>query len=113
MPRQTPEPGSDDEQAAASADGQPEFAGAPGSAGAGGAAATAVLDWQALLEALAAGGLLDGQEAVVAEEQVAVAEALMSGPFPPGQAGALAVDHLPAGPVQAGWLAVASGAAAS
>ena len=112
MPRQTPEPGPDDEQAAASADGQPEFAGAPGSAGAGGAAATAVLDWQALLEALAAGGLLDGdpggQDAVVAEEQAAVAEGRMSAPLPPGQAGALAVEHLPAGPVQAGWLAAAA-----
>ncbi len=44
MPHQTPEPGRDDEQAAVSAGGRP------------------YLDWQALLEALAAGGFLTARK---------------------------------------------------
>ena len=95
MPRPEPgRPGQDDEQAAASP------GGAPG------------LDYQALLEALAAGGFLDGnphdQEAVAAEEQAAAADGRMSGPWPAGQAGALAVEHMPPGPAAAGWLAAAA-----
>src|SRR5215469_2245538 len=119
MPRQTPEPGPDDEQAAPSVNGQPGFAGVPDGTGAGTGPvpSAAGLDWQALLEALAAGGLLDGepdgQDAAAAQEQAAVAEGRMSAPLPPGQAGALAVEHLPAGPVQAGWLAAAAGEAES
>jgi Domain of unknown function (DUF222) len=125
VPRQTPEPDPDDEQAA-SASGQPGFAWAPGSArpelepGPGSVTGEAAdadarpsgLDWQALLEALAAGGFLDGdpdtQDAAVAEEQAAAADGRMSGPLPTGQAGALAVEHMPPGPAQAGWLAEAA-----
>src|SRR6516165_919614 len=85
-----PKPGPDDEQAAASADGQPQFAGVPGSADAGPVPSPAGLDWQALLEALAAGGLLDGdpdhQDAAAAEEQAAAADGRMSAPLAPGQA---------------------------
>jgi hypothetical protein len=83
MPCQNPEPGPDDEQAATLADQR-------------------YLDWQALLDALAAGGLLDGdpdgQDQVAAAGQAAVAEGRMGAPLPPGQAGALAVEHMPPGP---------------
>ena len=75
------------------------------------------LDWQALLEALAAGGLLDGdpdvQDAVAGAEQAAAAGGRMSAPLPPGRAGALAVEHMRPGPAQAGWLAAAAGEVAS
>ena len=126
MPRQTPEPDPDDEQAAASASGQQGFAWTPGSAepgagtgtgpGTGDAADAGArptgLDWQALLEALAAGGFLDGdpddQDAIAAEEQAAAADGRMSAPLPAGPAGALAVEHMPPGPAQAGWLAAAT-----
>jgi hypothetical protein len=81
MPDLTSEPGPDDEQAAASA------SGTPGSAAAGGAARPEGLDWRALLDALAAGGLLDGdpdgQDEVAAEEQSAAADGQMSAPRPP------------------------------
>ena len=107
MPRQMPEPGPDDEQAA-SGMGRPGFAGpVPPAAG---------LDWQALLDALAAGGLLDedpgDQDAVAATERDAAADGRMGGPsLPAGQAGALAVEHMDPGPAQAGWLAAATGEA--
>ena len=111
-----PKPGPDDEQAAASANGQPQFTWVPGSTGTGPVPSPG-LDWQALLEALAAGGLLDGdpdeQDAVAGEEQAAVAEGRMSAPLLPGQAGALAVEHMPPGPAQAGWLAAAAAETAS
>jgi hypothetical protein len=110
MPDPTSEPGADDEQSAASASGTPGFA-------AGGAARPENLDWQVLLDALAAGGLLEGspddQDAVAAAERDAVADGRMSGPLPAGQAGALAVEHMDPGPAQAGWLAVAAAEAAS
>ena len=109
MPDPKPGPGPDDEQAAASADGQPQFTWVPGSTGTGPVPSPG-LDWQALLEALAAGGLLDGdpddQDTAAAEEQAAAADGRMSAPLPPGQSGALAVEHMPPGPAQAGWLAV-------
>jgi len=73
------------------------------------------LDYEALLDALAAAGLLSGrledQDAVVAEEAAAVAEGRMSGPLPTWRLAAMAVEHMPPGPAQAGWLAVAAGAA--
>ncbi len=110
MPDPTSEPGADDEQAAASASGTPGFA-------AGGAARPEKLDWRVLLEALAAGGLLEGdpddQGAVAAAERDVVAGGWMGGPLPAGQAGALAVEHMDPGPAQAGWLASAAGEAAS
>ena len=117
MPRQVPEPDPGDEQAAASADGQPGFAWTPGSAetgpvtgdAAGAGAWPSGLDGQALLDGLAAGGFLDGdpdgQDAAAAEEQAAVADGRMSAPLSAGRAGALAVEHMPPGPAQAGWLA--------
>src|SRR6516165_12192759 len=106
MPDQAPGPGQDDEQAAT---GQPGFAAAPGSPGPG-PVPSAGLDWQALLEALAAGGFLDSTEED--QEIAAAAEGRMSTPLAPGQAGALAVEHMPPGPAQAGWLAAAAGEAA-
>ena len=85
MPDPTPGPGPDDEQAV-SPDGQ------------------RYLDWQALLDALAAGGLLDGDP----DGQDAAGDGRVSAPLPAGQAGALAVEHMAPGPAQAGWLAAAS-----
>ena len=112
MPDQAPGPGQGDEQAAAPAEGQPQFTWVPGSTGTGPVPSPG-LDWQALLDALAAGGLLDGdpdvQDAVTAAEGDAVADGRMSAPLPAGQAGALAVEHMPPGPAQAGWLAAAAG----
>ena len=120
MPHQTPGAGQDDERPAASASGPPRFAWAPGSTGPaaeqdGSESASPGLDWQALLEALAAGGFLDGkeedQDAVAAEEQAAVVDGRMSAPLPPGEAGALAAEHMAPGAAQAGWLAAAAGTA--
>jgi hypothetical protein len=94
VPDQARGPGQDDEQTAASASGQP------------------YLDYQALLEALAAGGFLDGSEedrdAAAAAEQEAAEDGRMSAPLPAWQTGALAVEHMPPGPAQAGWLAAAA-----
>jgi Domain of unknown function (DUF222) len=111
VPDPKPGPGPGDEQAA-SAEGQPQFTWVPGGTGTGPVPSPG-LDWQALLDALAAGGLLDGdpdvQDAVTAAERDAVADGRMSAPLPAGQAGALAVEHMPPGPAQAGWLAAAAG----
>jgi hypothetical protein len=67
-----------------------------------------VLDWQALLEALAAGGFLAGkpedQDAVLAEERDAAANGRMGAPLPPWRLAALAVEYMPPGSAQAGWL---------
>ncbi len=116
MPDQAPGPGQDDEQAAASAGGQSQFTWVAGSTGTGPVPSPG-LDWQALLEALAAGGLLGGdldvQDAVAGEEQAAAAGGRVSAPLPPGRAGALAVEHMRPGPAQAGWLAAAAGEVAS
>jgi Domain of unknown function (DUF222) len=112
MPRQAPEPDPGDEQAATSAGSQPQFAWAPSGAEPETAPAGPGLDGQALLEALAAGAFLDGdpddQDAVLTEEQAAAADGRMSAPLPAGQAGALAVEHMPPGSAQAGWLAAAA-----
>jgi hypothetical protein len=137
MPRQVPDPGPDDEQAAASAGGQPRFAWVPGSTGPAGEPVTGPvpdsalpggasdaeaagglppgLDYQALLEALAAGGYLDGraedQDAVLADELAAERDGRMGPPMPAGQVAALAVEHMDPGPAMAGWLEVAGAAA--
>jgi len=70
------------------------------------------LDYQALLEALAAGEFLDGEEedqdAVAAAEQGAAGDGRMSAPLPPAALGAMAAEHMPPGPAQAGWLAAAA-----
>jgi hypothetical protein len=132
-----PEPGLDDEHAATSAGTQPRFAWVPGSTGpagepltgpvpdsalpgeaSGGAAAGGLpqrLDYQALLEALAAGGFLDGraedQDAVLADELAAERDGRVGAPMPSGQVAALAVEHMDPGPAMAGWLEVATAAA--
>jgi len=121
MPGQAPQPGPDDEPAAA-AEGQP----APGNTGAGcpggpdgpGLAwggAPGSLDYQVLLEALAAGGFLDGraedQDAVLADELAAEQDGRMGPPLPPGQVAALALEHMDPGPAMAGWLEAATAAA--
>jgi len=111
MAHQAPEPDPGDKQAASTGS-QPQFAWAPGSTGAGPVPAGPGLDGQALLEALAAGGFLDGdlddQDAVAAEQQDAAEDGRMSPPLSAGKAGALAVEHMPPGPAQAGWLAAAA-----
>ena len=73
------------------------------------------LDYQVLLEALAAGGLLDGraedQDAVLADELAAEQDGRMGPPMPAGHLAALAVEHMDPGPAMAGWLEVAAAAA--
>jgi hypothetical protein len=69
------------------------------------------LDYQALLEALAAGGYLDGQaddqDAELADELAAEREGRM-GAADPAWTAALAVEHMDPGPAMAGWLDLAS-----
>ena len=86
--------------------------GAPGGADAGPVPDPAGLDWQALLEALAAGGLLDGDPDGL-DAAAAAGQGRMSAPLAAGQAGALAVEHMNPGPAQAGWLAAAAAETAS
>ncbi len=126
MPDRTPQPGPDDEQAASSGTG-PRFAWVPGSelsddelqpgAVVGGAAAAdggvwpEGLDYQTLLEALAAGGFLDGrgedQDELLADELAAAEDGRM-GPPDPARTAALAVEHMDPGPAMAGWLELAA-----
>jgi hypothetical protein len=102
MPDQEPYPGLDGEQPATSGGGPTD-------------GWSAGLDYQALLEALAAGGLLDGrdedQDAVQADELAAEHDGRMGPSMPPGQVAALAVEHMDPGPALAGWLEVAAGSA--
>ncbi|HEY1621902.1 MAG TPA: DUF222 domain-containing protein [Streptosporangiaceae bacterium] len=81
------------------------------------AAAVPGLDWQALLEALAASGMLDGdpedQDAELAEELEAERDGRMGPSMDPAQLAALAVEYMEPGPALAGWLNVAAGGAAS
>jgi Domain of unknown function (DUF222) len=80
-------------------------------------AAVPGLDWQALLEALAASGMLDGdpdnQDAELAEELEAERDGRMGPSMGPAQLAALAVEYMEPGPALAGWLNVAAGGAAS
>jgi Domain of unknown function (DUF222) len=82
-----------------------------------GAAAPASLDWQALLDALAASGVLDGdaqnQDAELAEELEAEAEGRMGPSLDPVQLAAFAVEYMEPGPALGGWLQLAAGAAGS
>jgi hypothetical protein len=75
------------------------------------------LDWQALLDALAASGLLDGdpenQDAELAEELAAEADGRMGPAMDSGRLAAMVVEHMEPGPALAGWLDVAAGSAAS
>ncbi len=86
--------------------------GLPGGFAGGGLAGG--LDQQVLLEALAAGGFLDGrgedQDAVLADELEAAADGRM-GPPDPAATAALAVEYMDPGPALAGWLGVAAAAA--
>ena len=87
----------------------------PGSHRAG--SAPAELDWQALLNALAASGMLDGdpdnQDAELADELEAERDGRMGPPLEPAQLAALTVEYMEPGPALAGWLEVAAGAATS
>jgi hypothetical protein len=87
----------------------------PGGDRAGGAAAG--LDWQALLDALAASGLLDGdpenQDAELAEELAAEADGRMGPAMDPARLAAFAVEYMEPGPALGGWLEVAAGGAGS
>src|SRR6202050_4033235 len=81
------------------------------------AAAVPGLDWQALLEALAASGMLDGdpeeQDAELAEELEAERDGRMGPSMDPARLAALAVEYMEPGPALAGWLNVAAGGTAS
>jgi hypothetical protein len=81
------------------------------------AAAVPGLDWQALLEALAASGMLDGdpedQDAELAEELEAERDGRMGPSMDPARLAALGVEYMEPGPALAGWLNVAAGGAAS
>jgi len=70
------------------------------------------LDYAALVEGLAASGALgsdaDDQDAEFAEWQAAEAEGRLQ-PADPAQVAAQAVEHMPPGAAQAGWLEVAAG----
>src|SRR5580692_3905374 len=108
MPRQVPGPGPDDERAPAS----PAFAPADGfGLGAGRTVWPDGLDYQALLDGLAASGFLGGrmedQDAILAEELAAAEEGRLE-PADPAWAAALAVEYMDPGPAQAGWLEVAA-----
>jgi hypothetical protein len=97
MPGQPPQPSPDDQSA--TAEGQSWPAGQ---------------DYQALLEALAAGGFLDGQaddqDEELADELAAEQDGRM-GAADPAWTAALAVEHMDPGPAMAGWLEVATAAA--
>jgi Domain of unknown function (DUF222) len=122
----TPSPGG--EQAAYALNGRPRFFWVPGSVGAGpvalsgpvpasafpvsgvapGSGPARVLDEQALLDALAAGGFLDGraedQDAALADELAGLEDGRMGDPLSAGQMAALAIEHMDPGPAMAGWL---------
>ena len=104
-----------------SAYGRPWFAWAEGSADTGpvpaevtGAVGPDGLDYEALLEALAASGLLADanadQDAVLADELAAAGDGRMSPPDL-AQTAAIAVEHMPPGPAQTAWLETATAAA--
>jgi hypothetical protein len=104
MSAQAPEPAPDDDQAAFSAD-DGQLAPSPDDGQV--AAAGGVLDLQALLDALAAGGLLSGPDED-ADELAAMDDGRMGPPLSAGQVAALAVEHMDPGPAMAGWLGVAA-----
>jgi hypothetical protein len=80
----------------------------PGGASAGQVSADG-LDWQTLMEALAAGGKI-GSDPEGLEERAAEREGRM-GPADPAVVAAIAVEHMPPGQALAGWLEVAFQAA--
>ncbi len=89
--------------------GGPAGGGLAADRGWGDAALPRGLDWQALLEALAAAGADEDQEAVLAAEVAAEARGVR--PLPVHQLAALGAEQMVPGPAQAGWLGVAAGAA--
>ena len=105
MLAQAPEP-PEEGVATVSSPAAPSFAWLPG--GVPGGARARVLDWQALLEALAAGGFLDGQgedhDAALAEKLAAEQDGRIGPPMPPAQVAGLAMEHMLPGPAMAGWL---------
>src|SRR5215831_1153731 len=119
MPVPIPEPGPDEEQPP----GGPRWAWVDGGADTGpvpgcerpgpqpGSRDADGLDYAALLDALAASGALgsdaDDQDAEFAEWQAAEAEGRLE-PADPAQLAAQAVEHMPPGAAQAGWLEVAA-----
>ncbi len=113
MPAPMPDPGSgsDGELPPGGAAG-PEAGPEPGSLSAAGLPEG--LDYQALLEALAASGALDtdpdNQEAEIAEREAAEAEGRMLA-CDPAVIAAGVVEFMDPGPAQAGWLGVAAAAA--
>ncbi len=139
MAATTPEPGPErepepDRSQPCGESGGPRFSWAPGSeldgvelsgpvppeALPGGALAGDVpagLDWQALLDALAASGLLDGdqgkQDAELTDELAAEKDGRMGPSLDPARLAAFAVEYMEPGKALAGWLEVAAGAAAS
>ena len=72
------------------------------------------LDYQALLEAMAASGMLGCDEedldAQFADQEAAAAEGRLL-PADPAQVAGVTVEHMPPGPAQAGWLGVAAAGA--
>jgi Domain of unknown function (DUF222) len=86
--------------------------GVAGNGAAGAGSLPLGLDHQTLLEALAAGGFLDGdpddQDTVLADELEAEQDGRLGPPLPLGQVAALAVEHMPPGPAMAGWLNAAA-----
>jgi hypothetical protein len=105
MPAPIPGPGPDDQQPG----GQP---GQPGRGFADGLPPG--LDYQALLDAMAASGLLDcaGEDldGEFADQDMAAAEGRLL-PVDPAQVAGVTVEHMPPGPAQAGWLGVAAAGA--
>lgn len=67
------------------------------------------MDYQALREALAGCGMLDGSDAELDGRIAAVAEGRLE-PYDLARIAALAVEHIEPGPAQAGWLGVAAAA---
>jgi hypothetical protein len=106
MPAPIPGPGPDDQQPPEQPGARPERGFADG--------LPPALDYQALLEAMAASGMLDCDEddadAEFADQDAAAAEGRLL-PADPAQLAAVTVEHMPPGPAQAGWLGVAAAGA--
>src|SRR5579864_3783763 len=106
MPAPVPGPGPDDQQPPGPPGCRPGRGFADG--------LPAGLDYQALLEAMAASGMLDcdpdNADAEFADQDTAAAEGRLL-PADPAQVAGVSVEHMPPGPAQAGWLGVAAAGA--
>ena len=119
---QLPDPIPEGDDAAHNGPGRPQFTWVEGGAetgpvpseGSDGAVGPDGLDYEALLQALAASGRLadqdDDQDAVLADQLAAAADGRMC-PADPAQIAGVAVEHMDPGPAQAAWLEVATTAA--